>query len=91
MYAKIKRSEDLLLDLPEGWAQEGEKVSITQDGDSIIISKFVNIEIDIDNATFLKIAQMAHEKDITFNEMAIEILNEFIDKNKDLLDESDSN
>jgi len=32
------------------------------------------IEIEIEDEDFLKIAKMAHEKDITFNDMVNEIL-----------------
>lgn len=31
--------------------------------------KMVEIEIDIDDSEFLYVAKMAHERDITFNEM----------------------
>ena len=84
---KLKRSDDLILELPEGWGKEGEKVSITHDKNGVItISKFVNIELDFDDELFLKIAMEAHEKDITFNEMVSEILTEVIDKHENASD-----
>ena len=38
----------------------------------------VEVPIDISDKTFLKIAIMAHEQDITFNQMCINILKEQI-------------
>jgi hypothetical protein len=43
----------------------------------------VEVEVDLLDDTFMKIARMAHEKDITFNRMCVEILNEEIDNYKD--------
>jgi len=77
---KLKRSEDLVLDLPEGFGEEGEKVSIDVKGNSVVVSKMVGVEVDLDDTTFLAIAKLAHEKDITFNEMCVEILKEMIEK-----------
>lgn len=73
---RLERSEDLILRLPEGWAEEGEKVSIKEKDGSVIIEKLVDVEIDLDDSTFLSIAKMAHEKDITFNEMITQIIEE---------------
>lgn len=80
-YTKIQRSEDLLITLPEGWSEEGEKVSIeVLENDTIMISKFIEVEIDLDDNSFLYIAKKAHEKDITFNQMVCEIIKERIDE-----------
>ena len=46
--------------------------------------KYEEVEIDISNETFFKIAKLAHEKDITFNQMCVDILKEHIEE----LDES---
>jgi hypothetical protein len=86
-YCKLKRSDDLILELPEGWGKEGEKVSIDIEGDSIVISKFASLDLDMDDDMFLSIAKQAHEKDITFNEMVCELLTKFIDDNKKILEE----
>ncbi len=37
------------------------------------------IDIDISDEDFLKIAVMAHERDITFNQMVVIILEEYIE------------
>lgn len=79
---RLERSEDLILRLPEGWAKEGEKVSIKEKDGSIVIEKLVDLEIDLDDNTFLAVAKMAHEKDITFNEMIVQIITEAIDNEK---------
>ena len=42
------------------------------------------IEINLTDDEFLIIAKMAHDRDITFNQMVAIILQEHIDKNKQL-------
>ena len=42
--------------------------------------KLVEVPIDLDDATFIIIAKMAHEKDITFNKMCCIILKEQMDR-----------
>ncbi len=39
-----------------------------------------DVEIDISDDTFLHIAKLAHEEDITFNQMVTKILKEQLDK-----------
>lgn len=45
-----------------------------------MIEKFIEIEIDLTDDEFLILAKLAHEKDITFNELVIEILTEYTEK-----------
>lgn len=73
---KLERSDDLLLTLPKGWGKAGEKVSLEVKGDTLVISKMKKITVDFDEKTFLKLAIMAHERDITLNEMVTLILRE---------------
>ncbi len=40
--------------------------------------KMVDIEVDFTDEEFLHVAKMAHENDITFNEMVVRILEEHI-------------
>lgn len=40
--------------------------------------KYVDVEIDMPDDTFLALAKMAHEKDITFNQMCEEALRAMI-------------
>jgi hypothetical protein len=40
----------------------------------------VEVEVDLTDDIFMKIARMAHEKNFTFNKMCVEILNEEIKK-----------
>lgn len=40
--------------------------------------KMVEIEVDFTDEEFLYVAKMAHENDITFNEMVVRILEEQI-------------
>jgi hypothetical protein len=43
---------------------------------------YIAVDVDITDETFLKIAKLAHEKNITFNSMCNEILREIIKKEK---------
>ncbi len=45
--------------------------------------KMVEIEIDFAEKDLLCLAMMAHEKDVTLNQLIIEMLTEFIEENKD--------
>lgn len=45
--------------------------------------KYKTIEIDLDDNTFLKLAKLAHEQDITFNQLCANMLEIFIKDNKD--------
>jgi len=40
------------------------------------------VDIDMSDETFLKVAKRAHEKDITFNQMVVNILRKQIEKNE---------
>ena len=42
-----------------------------------------NVEIDLSEEDFIQIAKLAHERDITFNQMVEEILLKSINKEKD--------
>jgi hypothetical protein len=42
-----------------------------------------NVEIDLSDEDFIQIAKLAHERDITFNQMVEEILLKAINKEKD--------
>jgi hypothetical protein len=42
--------------------------------------KFANLEIDIDDSTFLFYAKEAHRKDVTFNQLINEVLQKALDK-----------
>lgn len=41
--------------------------------------KMENVEVEFDDSTFMRIALMAHEEDITFNQMCNKILKEHIE------------
>lgn len=42
--------------------------------------KMVDMEIEISDEQFLSVAKMAHERDITFNEMINIIMKEYVEK-----------
>ena len=78
--AKVETIEEPAIKLPEGFGEVGEKVHIdTKDDGSIVISKLVPIEIDLPNDVLLSLAMMAHEQDITLNELCNDILKEIVD------------
>ena len=45
--------------------------------------KMVDVEIDFDENDLLYLYNLAHEKDITLNQLINEMLAEFIEENKD--------
>ncbi len=45
--------------------------------------KMVDVEIDFDERDLLYLAMLAHDKDITLNQLINEMLTEFIEENKD--------
>lgn len=48
----------------------------------------VLVNVDMDDAVFLKVARAAHEMDVTINEFAERALEEFVNNHKHLLEES---
>ena len=44
--------------------------------------KLADVEIEIDSVTFMKVAFLAHEKDITFNKMCNNLISDYIKENK---------
>jgi hypothetical protein len=42
------------------------------------MEKLKKVDVELDQQTFLKIAIMAHEKDITFNQICSQILEEYM-------------
>ena len=42
----------------------------------------VEITINIDDQTFLELSKIAHQRDITFNQLIVDILTEQIDKDE---------
>ena len=54
-----------------------------------IVSKKVDIDIDISDEQFMELAKMAHEKDITLNQMVNNILRDKIERLKDESREND--
>jgi len=42
--------------------------------------EYVNVEVELDNDTFFKLAWKAHEQDITFNELCRQILEKKLNK-----------
>jgi hypothetical protein len=77
---EIKQSGDLLIKLPEGFGTVGEKLNVKVEGEDIIISKMVSVELELSDEDFLYIAKKAHREDITFNEMCVKILEEAIER-----------
>lgn len=36
--------------------------------------KYVEVEVDFDDITFMRLAKMAHDRDITLNQLCVELL-----------------
>lgn len=83
MVIRKTSTKEVLEDLIDVIAkQPGLVIKIEEDVifDSIFDINTENVEVDISDETFLFIAKMAHEKNITFNQMVTEILKEQIEK-----------
>ena len=77
---KVEKIEELAIRLPEDFAEVGEKVHVSvRDDKSIIISKFVSVEVDLSNDVLLSLTMMAHKQDITLNELCNNVLREIIE------------
>jgi hypothetical protein len=73
----VQRSEDLVIQLPPDKFKPGEKVSVSLESDgSLRIAPLVELELDIPDELFLKLALEAHKLDITFNEYVSLILDQ---------------
>lgn len=63
------------------------KLKIKNEWVHLVAEKTQEIEVDIEDATFLSIAKMAHERDITINDMMVEILKEQLEKEESKTEE----
>lgn len=76
---------DLFFNIPDdvldrlGW-QEGDDIEFHEQNDGFILKKikYENVELDLDEEMFNKVARMAHENDITFSKQIETIMKEFI-------------
>lgn len=83
---KLEKIEEFAIRLPEDFADVGEKVHVSvRDDGSLVISKLVPIELDLPNDVLLGLTMMAHEQDITLNELCCNILREIIATDGDCL------
>lgn len=77
---KVETIEELAIRLPDGFAEEGEKLHVsTRNDGSLVISKLRDIEIDLPNDLWFELAMMAHNQDITLNELVRNILREIVE------------
>ena len=77
---KVETIEEQAIRLPDGFAEVGEKVHISvRDEGCLVISKFVPVELDLPNDVLLGLSLMAHEQDITLNELICNVLREIVE------------
>ena len=77
---KVETIEELAIKLPDDFAEVGEKVNVAiRDDGSLEISKLVTVELDLPNDVLLGLTMMAHEQDITLNELCNNILREIVE------------
>ena len=89
---KVETIEELAIRLPEDFAEVGEKVNVSvRDDGSLVISKLVPIELDLPNDVLLGLTMMAHEQDITLNELCCNILRKIVETDGECLGETDRN
>jgi hypothetical protein len=51
-------------------------------------TNYVSVEVDLDDDVFMALAKIAHERDITFNELCREVLQAYVDGKIDLEEEA---
>ena len=77
---KVEKIEELAIRLPEDFAEVGEEVHVSvRDDGSMVISKLTPIELDLPNDVLLSLTLMAHEQNITLNELCCKILSEIVE------------
>lgn len=88
---KVEKREDYFVQLPDDLPyKEGQKFSVKQYEDgSFILNPYKEVELDLDDDLFLSLAKMAHEKDITLNDLVNEILKERIEREEQAKDFED--
>lgn len=92
---KVESKEEYYIALPEDLPYEvGQKFSIKcgEDG-SFLLTPYVKEVFDIEDELFLSLAKLAHERDITLNDLVNEILIERIEvmeQERDFEEESSS-
>ncbi len=80
----LQQSEALTLQLPQWFVDKhnlkpGDEVSISlQEDGSLLISPFEEISLELSDEAFLKIARVAHIRNITINQCINEMLEEAI-------------
>jgi len=83
---KVETIEELAIRLPEDFAEAGEKVSVeVRDDGSMVVSKLIPIEVSLSNDVLLNLTIMAHEQDITLNELCCNILREIVETDDECL------
>lgn len=81
---EVETEEVCFVKLPEELGfKPGDKFTIEQTEEGFILKPYVNIEVDIPDELFLELAKLAHEQDVTFNELCNKIIKE---KLKDSID-----
>lgn len=45
------------------------------------VDTYEKVDVDLDDETFMKLALMAHEKDITFNKLCEQLISDYLKKN----------
>lgn len=70
----------------ENFAEADEKVNIAAKDDGSI-SQLVTLELDLPNDVILDLSLMAHEQDITLNELFLQILREIVETKEKCLGE----
>jgi len=89
---KVETIEELAIKLPDDFAEVGEKVHVSvKDDGCLVISKLVPVELDLPNDVLFGLTMMAHEQDITLNELCCNILREVVETDGECLGEADRN
>lgn len=81
MVTTKENAKFLIDELGDEITKEDVVIKLVSDQEFIsLTSKKVDIEVDLNDSTFMQLAQIAHERDITFNQLCNEIIKEELDR-----------
>jgi len=79
---KVESREEYFITIPDeimeekGWGEETKFSLEEREDGSILLSPYVDIQIDMNDELFMELSKLAHERDITFNQLCNDILKE---------------
>lgn len=78
---QVEVEEVCFIKLPEEFGFEvGDQFSIEETEEGFLLKPFTEVEIDLPDDLFMKLALEAHEQNLTFNQYCVNIISAMIDQ-----------